>query len=294
VKNSKSDNFSIVSHQLCVRMQDIHTREQQLSNSERSRPKNKSAPSGKSEDIPAALRDGSKTRSPSLKSMATSGLPFGRIAIGLGLLLAGGATVKIFTTPSESPISVPSAGTSTSATDTSQSANADNLLNHLPYTEAPAAELVGIGGGYRLRKTAAAKFQAMVAAARSSGIDITTISAFRSVEDQKRLFFGVGAERGQQPTKRAEVSAPPKYSEHHTGYAIDVGDGTVPATNLNQNFDTTPAFKWLKANAATYSFELSFPKDNIQKVSYEPWHWRFVGDINSLETFYKAHNLQNK
>jgi zinc D-Ala-D-Ala carboxypeptidase len=134
----------------------------------------------------------------------------------------------------------------------------------------------------------------MVSAARSSGVNITTISAFRSVEDQKRLFFGVGAARGQQPTKRAEVSAPPKYSEHHTGYAIDVGDASVPATNLNQNFDTTPAYKWLKANAATYSFELSFPKDNIQKVSYEPWHWRFVGDINSLETFYKAHNLQGK
>jgi zinc D-Ala-D-Ala carboxypeptidase len=134
----------------------------------------------------------------------------------------------------------------------------------------------------------------MVAAARSSGVNITIISAFRSVEDQKRLFFGVGAARGQQPTKRAEVSAPPKYSEHHTGYAIDIGDSSVPATNLNQNFDTTPAYKWLKANAATYGFELSFPKDNIQKVSYEPWHWRFVGDINSLETFYKAHNLQGK
>ena len=175
-----------------------------------------------------------------------------------------------------------------------QPADIDNLLNHLSYTEAPDVELVSIGGGYRLRKTAAAKFQSMVAAARSSGVNITTISAFRSVEDQKRLFFGVGAERGQQPTKRAEVSAPPKYSEHHTGYAIDVGDSSVPATNLNQNFDTTPAYKWLKANAATYSFELSFPKDNIQKVSYEPWHWRFVGDINSLETFYKAHNLNKK
>jgi D-alanyl-D-alanine carboxypeptidase len=27
-------------------------------------------------------------------------------------------------------------------------------------------------------------------------------------------------------------------------------------------------------------------------VSYEPWHWRFVGDSDSLETFYKAKNIK--
>ncbi|WP_310428780.1 M15 family metallopeptidase [Chamaesiphon sp. VAR_48_metabat_135_sub] len=283
-------------------MQYSRTREQQLSNSDRSRPAHKSAPLGKAEDIPAALRDGNKIRSNSLQSMnASKQLPLGPIAIGFGLLLAGGAAFTFTTTSHEPPATSNSMTSSGSinqpgspTTDNSQPINTDNVLNHLPYTEAPDAELVSIGGGYRLRKTAAAKFQSMIAAARSSGVNITTISAFRSVEDQKRLFFGVGAERGQQPTKRAEVSAPPKYSEHHTGYAIDLGDSSVPATNLNQNFETTPAYKWLKINAAKYSFELSFPKDNIQKVSYEPWHWRFVGDINSLETFYKAHNLKDK
>jgi zinc D-Ala-D-Ala carboxypeptidase len=282
-------------------MQYSRTREQQLSNSDRSRSAKKSA-LGKADDIPAALRDGNKTRSNTLQEVATpSRLPIGGMVVGLGILLAGGAAVMFGTMPHEPrPTPAPMASNGSSSdpgsqtTDGSQSATTDNVLNHLPYTEAPESELVSIGSGYRLRTTAAAKFQSMVAAARSSGVNITTISAFRSVEDQKRLFFGVGAARGQQPTKRAEVSAPPKYSEHHTGYAIDIGDSSVPATNLNQNFDTTPAYKWLKANAATYGFELSFPKDNIQKVSYEPWHWRFVGDINSLETFYKAHNLQGK
>jgi zinc D-Ala-D-Ala carboxypeptidase len=260
-----------------------------LSNSDRSRPANKSANLGKAEDIPAALRDRGKTRSNPLPNIRSSPqLPLGGMAIGLGILFAGGAVLTFAQSPRNNP------ATPILAADNSQSPNVDNLLNHLSYSEAPNEELVSIGGGYRLRKTAAAKFQSMVSAARSSGVNITTISAFRSVEDQKRLFFGVGAERGQQPTKRAEVSAPPKYSEHHTGYAVDLGDSSVPATNLNQNFETTPAYKWLKANAVTYSFELSFPKDNIQKVSYEPWHWRFVGDINSLETFYKAHNLKSK
>jgi D-alanyl-D-alanine carboxypeptidase len=33
-------------------------------------------------------------------------------------------------------------------------------------------------------------------------------------------------------------------------------------------------------------YELSFPPDNFQGVAFEPWHWRFVGDRTSLETFY--------
>jgi zinc D-Ala-D-Ala carboxypeptidase len=282
-----------------VKMQYSRNREQPLSKSDRSRPADKSAHLGKAEDIPAALRDGSKTRSNDVTSVVVPGIPVGIVVGIVGLLVAGGGTMMWLNLPRAAQPTTPAiAGTSdpnaaTTPTD-STAPNADNVLNHLSYAEAPDAELVSIGGGYRLRKAAAAKFQAMVAAARSSGVNITTISAFRSVEDQKRLFFGIGAARGQVPEKRAEVSAPPKYSEHHTGYAIDLGDASVPATNLNQNFETTPAYKWLKTHAATYSFELSFPKDNIQKVSYEPWHWRFVGDINSLETFYKARNLQPK
>lgn len=258
-----------------------------MSNLDRSRAANKSANLDKAEDIPAALRDGRSARVETPVSTTTSKkpLPIGAIAIGVGLLVAGGAAIVYATMPRGNAPTTTGTPTATAPTET------NNVLNHLPYAQAPDAELVSIGGGYRLRKAAAGRFQVMVADARSSGVNITTISAFRSIEDQKRLFFGVGAERGQQPTKRAEVSAPPKYSEHHTGYAIDVGDSSVPATNLNENFETTPAYKWLKANAAKYGFELSFPKDNIQKVSYEPWHWRFVGDINSLETFYKARNL---
>jgi zinc D-Ala-D-Ala carboxypeptidase len=275
-----------------------------LSNSDRSRPANTSAHLDRVEDIPAALRDEDpdRNRANFTNSATSPQLPFGLIALGVGIVVAGGAIFAVLSTakaPRDNNFNTPTVAASDpqnpdAATANSQPADVDNLLNHLSYEQAPEGELVSIGGNYRLRKAAATKFQAMVSAARSSGVNITTISAFRSIEDQKRLFFGVGAARGQQPTKRAEVSAPPKYSEHHTGYAVDVGDSSVPATNLNQNFDTTPAYKWMKANAATYSFELSFPKDNIQKVSYEPWHWRFVGDINSLETFYKAHNLKSK
>jgi zinc D-Ala-D-Ala carboxypeptidase len=67
----------------------------------------------------------------------------------------------------------------------------------------------------------------------------------------------------------------------------------TPGANLNQSFDQTAAFKWLSANAARYSFELSFRQNNAQGVSYEPWHWRYIGDSDSLETFYKAKKAQS-
>ncbi len=164
----------------------------------------------------------------------------------------------------------------------------ETLLNHYAYTEAPTRELEVVESGIKLRHAAARAYRDMVAAARQSGVELVLISGFRSLSDQEYLYFNIKAERNQNAQERAKVSAPPGYSEHHTGYAIDVGDARVPAADLRQDFEQTPAFRWLKTNAARYGFELSFPRDNTQGVSYEPWHWRYVGDIDSLKTFYKA------
>lgn len=168
----------------------------------------------------------------------------------------------------------------------------EDLLGHLPYEETSESELEAItaDGSIRLHSKAAAKFLEMQAAASAEGIILTPISGFRSTETQERLFFEIKEERVQDATKRAEVSAPPGYSEHHTGYAIDIGDGKVPEANVEPEFENTKAFRWLQKNAARYSFELSFPPNNAQGISYEPWHWRYVGDRHSLETFYKVRN----
>ena len=170
--------------------------------------------------------------------------------------------------------------------------NRGDLLGHLPYNVAPPSSLEPItaDGKVKMRAAAAQKFKQMQADARAEGIELTAISAFRSTEAQEELFFGVKEQKVQNAAKRAEVSAPPGYSEHHTGYAVDIGDGTAPTTNVEPTFANTAAFAWLEKNALKYSFEMSFPPGNEQGVSYEPWHWRFVGDRNSLETFYKVRN----
>ncbi|MEL6502026.1 MAG: M15 family metallopeptidase [Cyanobacteria bacterium J06623_1] len=167
-----------------------------------------------------------------------------------------------------------------------------DLLGHLPYDVAPESELVPVtaDGRIKMRPAAADKFQQMLAAAKAEGIILAALSGFRDDKTQEYLFFDIKEQRVQDAAKRAEVSAPPGYSEHHTGYAIDIGDATAPETHLETTFADTPAFRWLEQNALKYSFELSFPLDNKQGVSYEPWHWRFVGDRDSLETFYKVRN----
>jgi D-alanyl-D-alanine carboxypeptidase len=165
------------------------------------------------------------------------------------------------------------------------------LLGHLPYPEVPIAQLVELSPGLDLKPEAAAAVGAMQRAAAADGVDLVVLSAFRSIALQKPIFFDVKAERNQSAQERARVSAPPGFSEHSTGYAVDLGDGRDPATNLSEAFDRTEAFRWLQANAARFHFQLSFPQENPQGVSYEPWHWRFEGSADALKLFEPAQRL---
>lgn len=170
-----------------------------------------------------------------------------------------------------------------------------DLFGHHAFSEAPANKLRTIGraaDGYeiRLHEAAAKSYLKMEADAKADGIDFVVISGFRTIAEQQELFFEISKQRNQTPAQRAKVSAPPGHSEHHTGYALDIGDGAVPSANLSTNFEKTAAFQWLQSNAAKYGFEMSFPPNNPQGVMYEPWHWRFVGDDDSLATFYKKSN----
>ncbi|MEO0541913.1 MAG: M15 family metallopeptidase [Cyanobacteria bacterium P01_A01_bin.105] len=163
------------------------------------------------------------------------------------------------------------------------------MLGHRKYDEVQTSSLVPLRAnrGVLMRPSAAAQVNDMVAAARAAGIQLGVASGFRSWEEQRALFFDIKAERGQTTTTRAEVSAPPGYSEHHTGYAVDFIDLTAdPKEHLEEPFEDTPAFGWLTENASHYGFEMSFPKDN-PNISYEPWHWRYVGDAESLEVFFQ-------
>ena len=65
------------------------------------------------------------------------------------------------------------------------------------------------------------------------------LSGYRSINLQREIFYGRKKARNQIAIERAKVSAPPGYSEHSTGYAIDLGDGRRRETDLEVEFEST-------------------------------------------------------
>ncbi len=115
---------------------------------------------------------------------------------------------------------------------------------------------------------------------RYAGIsDIWIQSAYRTPKDQQTLFEnqvqayiyqGYSEETARKLTEKTINK--PWHSEHNLGLAVDFN-------YVNREFENTDAFQWLQENAQDYGFVLRYPenKEDITKVSYEPWHWRYVG-----------------
>jgi len=123
-----------------------------------------------------------------------------------------------------------------------------------------------------LAALAARAWARMRVAAAQDGVELEIVSAFRSVEYQLGIIRRK-LERGQSIEAILRVSAAPGYSEHHSGRALDL---TTPGfAPLEQEFERSAAFAWLRKNAQLYKFTLSYPRDNPHGIAYEPWHWCF-------------------
>ncbi len=170
----------------------------------------------------------------------------------------------------------------------------ETYLGHFPFSETAPNRLVNMGKYYDrveyLDIEAAEVFKKMKADAQKQNIELVLISGFRDVDVQKQLFTRQTKRQGSKKAA-AKLSAPPGYSEHHTGYAVDIGDGKKPKMDLKFEFESTPAYKWLAQNAQDYGFELSFIPNNSQGVSFEPWHWRYIGTTKAKVVFAAPRSL---
>ena len=110
----------------------------------------------------------------------------------------------------------------------------------------------------------------MKKAAAGDDIKLLLVSAYRSVDYQCSL-IEAKLKAGQQIGQILKVNAIPGYSEHHTGRALDLT--TLECKPLDEAFENTTAFSWLRVNASRFDFSLSYPKDNAAGINYEPWHW---------------------
>jgi len=158
-------------------------------------------------------------------------------------------------------------------------ASVTRQFNHLPYGEADAAALLPVPSlpGCTLAREAVPDLERLLLAARAEGIELGTASCFRSVAYQRRVFCAGAGDCDRVAGLRARFVAPPGYSEHATGYAIDFVQRGGDCRAVEQCFFLTPGGQWLMRHAPEFGFELSFPAGNKQGVGWEPWHWRWVG-----------------
>ncbi|QNP40093.1 M15 family metallopeptidase [Lysobacter solisilvae (ex Woo and Kim 2020)] len=144
----------------------------------------------------------------------------------------------------------------------------------LPLVAEPAALTLAGFDRYRrplwLLSPAARAWRSLHAAALHDGVVLEAISGYRSHDYQLGIFERKLA-RGQTVQDILTVNAAPGYSEHHSGRALDIGTPDEPPAE--ESFERTPAFAWLRDNAAAYGFVMSYPRDNPHGIVYEPWHW---------------------
>jgi zinc D-Ala-D-Ala carboxypeptidase len=143
----------------------------------------------------------------------------------------------------------------------------------VPQTEATQLVIAGIsdeGRQFLLVPDAARAWQIMRSAAARAGVTLTLVSAFRSISRQAEL-IRKKLDDGLSLEAILSESAPPGFSEHHTGRAVDVT--TTGIDGLEPEFETADAFRWLTHNASQHGFLLSFPHGNRYGYVYEPWHW---------------------
>jgi len=125
---------------------------------------------------------------------------------------------------------------------------------------------------HKLAPEAAHAWSRLNKVAEQDGITLIVVSTYRSLEYQRALIERK-LEKGQPILEILSLLAPPGYSEHHTGRALDLTVDDCPP--CVERFENTDAFSWLENNAADFGFRLSYPRDNPYGFVYEPWHWAF-------------------
>lgn len=153
----------------------------------------------------------------------------------------------------------------------------------------PENLVIPSGCDYQMEQTAAKALSDMLAAARADGYsDLILYSGYRTYSSQKNKFktrtqryLNEGYSQAQAEEKAGEYIAPPGSSEHHTGLAADVCSSKIVSKfgYLDDSFDSTEEYKWLREHCAEYGFIMRYRKDaeDITGFLYEPWHYRYIG-----------------
>ena len=154
------------------------------------------------------------------------------------------------------------------------------LVNKYYYLEEDyvPANLEDLSNQYALNnmkmvKEAKDAFEEMSKEAKKNGLKIIAMSTYRDYAYQTNLYNNYVKKDGKEAADT--YSGRPGFSEHQTGYAVDIYNDDKSYTD----FHLTEEFKWMQENAKNYGFILRFPqgKENETGYQYESWHYRYVG-----------------
>ncbi len=141
----------------------------------------------------------------------------------------------------------------------------------------------------QMREYAAKALEAFFLEMRANGItDVSVTSGYRAYAYQEQLFeervaMYPSLSREEAEAKAATVVAIPGSSEHQSGLCIDMHN----LGSADVKFAQTTSFEWVSQNAHKFGFILRFPEDKvaITGISYEPWHYRYVGRYHATRIY---------
>ncbi|TCL44613.1 M15 family metallopeptidase [Harryflintia acetispora] len=173
-----------------------------------------------------------------------------------------------------------------------------------PLSEEYPVQLQEVEEDFLFDERAAKDLEDMLGAAWQDGIELRLISTYRSFARSEELFTGKveallesGLEYEEAVREAQRWIAPPGTSEHNTGLALDVVDNEYYEDYggyLNTPFSRYPAYRWLIENAADFGFILRYPEDKeaVTGITYEPWHYRYVGREHAKEIMERGITLE--
>lgn len=160
-----------------------------------------------------------------------------------------------------------------------------NQWNKMP--EDYSVELTELANGQKVDSRIYPYLQEMFDAARAEGIYPIVREGYRTEEEQQETldekiqsYINEGYSRSRAEKTAKEWVALPGTSEHQLGIAVDINADKSKCSN-------DEVYAWLAENAYKYGFILRYPlgKQEITGTSYEPWHYRYVGEDIAREIY---------
>ena len=160
-----------------------------------------------------------------------------------------------------------------------------NRWNELP--EEYSVELTELSNGQKVDSRIYPYLQEMFDAARAEGVYPVVREGYRTEEEQQEIlddkiqtYINQGYSQSRAERTAKEWVALPGTSEHQLGIAVDINADKSKCSNEE-------VYAWLAENAYKYGFILRYPlgKQEITGTSYEPWHYRYVGEEAALEIY---------